>query len=339
LAVEKKCLGFSTTSCVSQLIWLRNTGSRESLAKHHKIVRLFCFFDTHTHRESKESKDTTGASPTMTTSKGENKNKAAKKPAPRPAMHRRHSFDTCSLPPHASPASSPQAETSPPKTPDKCPNQVSFPEMTASKSSGRSRRHTMSIFDGGYAKYDRASGTMRMLSPPPPPSRRRQSISVGDVSGLLIPLPTDESVCEKVEGKDTSNAKLQQQEVEDATQSSAILNTSRKLPATMPPRPPLEDDDHMEDVSSSGQEGASFGGNVPCGRRMSIGSILGPIVAGPPAALPPVSDAAGGDGDDEKPPSAEKDSTSLLSLDALHVSSKRSQNPHQGPSPRSSAVI
>ena len=111
----------------------------------------------------------------------------------------------------------------------------------------------------------------------------------------------------------------------------------------MPPPPPFEDhDQHMEDIPSSGrqQEDASRGGNVRYGRRMSIGSILGPIVAGPPEVQPPDSDATGGSDVGVEKPSEEGDSTTLLSVEDLHVSSpKRTQSSHQGPSPRSSAVI
>lgn len=153
----------------------------------------------------------------------------------------------------------------------------------------------------------------------------------------------------KVAGEDTSNPSPQQDNVNSTPHSSGfpnIIGTSRKFPAMMPPRPPFEDDDqHMEDIPSSGhqQEDASHGGNVRYGRRMSIGSILGPIFAGPPEVPPPDSDATGGSSGDVEKTSEEGDSTALLSLADLHVSSvsstKRTQSSHQGPSPRSSAVI
>ena len=108
----------------------------------------------------------------------------------------------------------------------------------------------------------------------------------------------------------------------------------------MPPPPPFEDDDqHMEDIPRPQEDGPQ-GGNVRYGRRMSIGSILGPILADPSKASAPDSNATGRSGGDVKKSSEEGDSTTLLSLQDLHVSStKRTKSSHQGPSPRSSAVI
>ena len=282
----------------------------------------------------------------MTTSTGK---PTKKPPPPRPAIYRRHSFDTCSLPLPASPASSPPSSPprSPaPKTPDSSPKMSCFPELTASKSSAtRSRRHTMSTVDGGYAKYDRFSGKMKMrlVSPPPPPLRKRQSIRV---SGLLLPPPpskmTEAEDSKKGEEKCTRDAPLQQHDIERTANASGMSSVARKFPALMPPRPPLEDDDDteepMEEDVSSGQrtEGMSDnGGNVRRGRRMSIGSILGPIVSTPPSLPPDSKDVA--DDDEKKPTDAEGDST-LPSLEGFHVSSKGQRNP-QGPSPRSSAVL
>ena len=221
-----------------------------------------------------------------------------------------------------------------------------FPELTASKSSAtRSRRHTMSTVDGGYAKYDSFSGKMKMVSPPPPPLRKRQSIRV---SGLLLPPPpskmTEAEDSKKVEEKYTRDAPLlaQQHDIERSANASGMSSVARKFPALMPPRPPLEDDDDTEEPTeedvSSGQrtEGVSDdGGNVRYGRRMSIGSILGPIVSTPPSLPPDSKDVAG---DDEKKPTESEGDSTLPSLEGLNVSSKGQRNP-QGPSPRSSAVL
>lgn len=275
--------------------------------------------------------------------------KVTKKPPPRPAIYRRHSFDTCNLhvPPNVSPASSPPRPPEPaPKTPDKFCNTevVSFPELTRKSSATRSRRHTMSNVDGGYAKYDRLSGKMKMMSPPPPPSRRRQSLRVGDVSGLpslLLPSPpplemTEAEDSKKVEEKDTSNAPPQQHEIKVAANAScisSIVGTSKKFPAKMmPPRPPFQEDDDTEepmeeDSSRQRQGGVSDGGNVRYGRRMSIGSILGPFVSGPPSD------------DDKKPTGGDSTTLPIPSLEGLHVSSPKSQRSPQGPSPRSSAIL
>ena len=203
----------------------------------------------------------------------------------------------------------------------------------------------MSTVDGGYAKYDRFSGKMKMVSPPPPPLRKRQSIRV---SGLLLPPPpskmTEAEDSKKVEENCTRDASLlvQQHDTKRTANASGMSSVARKFPALMPPRPPLEDADDteepMEEDVSSGQrtEGVSDdGSNVRYVRRMSIGSILGPLVSTPPS-LPPDSKDVAGD-DQEKPTESEGDST-LPSLEGLHVSSKGQRNP-QGPSPRSSAVL